>query len=255
MHNRRVRSMNLGVCSQSWKFYDAKFNDIKLITKINRKKLPETDAHHNLECLQELDNMQVKPLLKSTISSGGTDKPLKLGNVTARTSLHLLKKGTPKSNNGSIKGSDKYKPFHKVIVKKLNMFKGKRNTVSRQSNAIVGMSEVTNKESEFILPRMDDTNELKGRYVKLLSKRTVGESLPVIKPILRGDLGMYTKESLSTNYLKKITQRKYTINSNSDYNPSLQGETSRPSKRKNDAIAELCRSIDHILAGGTLVPL
>eukprot|EP00826_Nyctotherus_ovalis_P050783 TRINITY_DN6266_c0_g1_i6.p1 TRINITY_DN6266_c0_g1~~TRINITY_DN6266_c0_g1_i6.p1 ORF type:complete len:292 (-),score=33.41 TRINITY_DN6266_c0_g1_i6:120-896(-) len=258
MHSRRIGSMNLRVCSQSWKFYDAKFNVANFITKINRKKLSAADKHHNLQCLQELDGLENKGLFKSTLSSGSIDKPLKVGSLTARTEQESVRQANladySKSINGKTKNiSIKYKPLRKAVVQQLNILDRKVMN-SRQASAVTEAGGVANKKPEFVLPCVDDSNELKGRYVKLLSKRTVGETLPVIKPIPRADFEMYTKNMSSEKHLKRLAQRKFTVCANLHNTPSLQ-EANEPRRRRNDAIYELCRSIDHILAGNSLTPL
>jgi len=231
MHNRKVRSMNLGIFSQSWKFYNTKFNPV---IKAKRRKPSEIGTTHNLEFQKELNSLSPSHnhLFKYSFSATGTEKPLKLDSLTTRT-------------------SSKKKPIQKILIKKSNALPKKGDVNNGRGNGILGISEGGKKESDFVLSYVEN-KELKGRYVRLLSKKTISEALPIIKPVYRDNTG--ANNTFSPNYLRMLSQKNHTINKNMNEDSPTQ-EIIKPKKKRNDAIIELCRSIDYILGSDILVPL
>ena len=213
-NSREPKLLAIKSCVQTWKFYDKQSSPFCSLNNMRQKK--ESDNGRN-------------PIIKLTF------KLTQSNNV-----INLSHKGV--ENKGHYKGK-----CSKPLIKE--KFPETTKNLLLRSNKELNVYGLKQKEKEFFqntanhdfgLPQITRNSYLKKRYIRLITKKTVKEEFPLIKPIVITERkGRNQRKSYLDNdsSIKKITVTK---RMKKWPNYTRQGST--------DKISELCKKINDILA-------
>lgn len=234
MSYRKQKPISIGVDAQDWKFYNKgfpKFSFSKFMYDKLKANEIRTNPHLNINYLKELNTLEDRASTKNAL-----EKP-----------ISNLK-------NKSIAIKHKSETAFKTEVSQHQRSNFLFNSGSSLNSQILHMNNYrSDSNAEFVLPYISNMNNIRGRYIKLVTKESFSEVLPVIKPILKMKLvGSYQKGIKSKNFKENIKyesmrRRDAPATYRDIVAADLNEDDNAGSYKGTDVIHQLCRSIKDIL--------